>query len=114
MLRPHHALHATRLRALADDLTLAAHRSWPGPWRRLRQRAAATCRALSAAAADAVKAWRQRAVERASRRELGALSDAMLRDLGIARGEIDGLAAAFAGRIDVTHPRLTRHDEATP
>lgn len=92
MLLPIHALPASRMRALADDLVV-------------RVRAQATT------AAGALRQWRlrarRRALERASHRELLKLDDATLRDLGLTRGELRGLAAEVAGRIEASHPRVS-------
>ena len=50
---------------------------------------------LAGRAVDALAAWRN---ERATRRSLLALSDRQLRDIGIDRGQVPGLAEVLAWR----------------
>lgn len=65
---------------------------------------------VAAIAAGLVAAWRdwQRQRDReAVRRTLDSLSDATLRDIGLARAELGSVAAELVGQAETTRRRIT-------
>ena len=59
-------------------------------------------RAAAHAVRDAFAAWRRLRHAKATRDALASLDDRMLRDLGIARGEIGSMSAEVAGQAERT------------
>jgi uncharacterized protein YjiS (DUF1127 family) len=52
-----------------------------------------------------IEAWRRNSLRRASARTLHSLDDRTLRDLGLHRSEISGLAAEIDGRAELSYVR---------
>ena len=85
---------AAHLRRANEERSAAFYQGFARLWRRL---------SLIKIPAAAVTGWLQRRVrERAALRELSALDDHGLKDIGVARGEIRRIARAFAAGEEVT------------
>lgn len=79
---------APHLRRANEERSAAFYQGFASLWRRL---------SMIKVAIKAVAGWLQRRVrERAALRELSALDDHSLKDIGVARGEIRRIARAFA------------------
>ena len=80
--------YAPHLRRANEERSAAFYQGFASLWRRL---------SLIKVPAAAIAGWLQRRVrERAALRELSALDDHSLKDIGIARGEIRRIARAFS------------------